>query len=385
MFINEISEPQLLVIYPGRFQPFHKGHHAVFDYLVSKFGRNNVWIATSNKVEPPKSPFSFAEKAYFMQPTGVPADRIIQATSPYRIPDVVAGGNISVSDPTNCFAIFAISEKDMAEDPRFASFVKKDGTPAYFQKFENVKDMQNMEQHAYIMTVPTFDFDVLGEPMRSGTELRKMYIDADEKTRQNIIKDLFGKYTREAEHLMTNKLAPANPTTPLAPVTAKGKVAPTEKRPTKLPKTVSPEGGIDKSVKTAAKKANKALKETGGVGVVKGGNDPRYSMSTAGDQNAVDGNTLGQEMKAFGLVGRKSPGANRQQRPVKQAIGKGINESNSFADTATKMRLNLIEILQTRIDGIKRLVRTGTREENQPLLARLAELEKKKQQLLSGQ
>jgi len=49
------------------------------------------------------------------------------------------------------------------------------------------------------------------------------------------------------------------------------------------------------------------------------------------------------------------------------------------------MRLDLIEILQTRIDGIKRLVRTGTREENQPLLARLAELEKKKQQLLSGQ
>ena len=56
MFINELAEPTVLVIYPGRFQPFHKGHHAVYEYLTGKFGRNNVFIATSNKVEQPKSP-----------------------------------------------------------------------------------------------------------------------------------------------------------------------------------------------------------------------------------------------------------------------------------------------------------------------------------------
>ena len=27
------SEPEFLVVYPGRFQPFHKGHKAVFDHL----------------------------------------------------------------------------------------------------------------------------------------------------------------------------------------------------------------------------------------------------------------------------------------------------------------------------------------------------------------
>ena len=36
MYVTELSEPQLLVIYPGRFQPFHKGHHAVYEFLTTK-------------------------------------------------------------------------------------------------------------------------------------------------------------------------------------------------------------------------------------------------------------------------------------------------------------------------------------------------------------
>ena len=85
MYITELAEPTLLVIYPGRFQPFHKGHARVYEFLVGKFGRNNVYVATSNKTDGNKSPFSFAEKAYFMQLTGVRADRIVQATQPYNI------------------------------------------------------------------------------------------------------------------------------------------------------------------------------------------------------------------------------------------------------------------------------------------------------------
>jgi len=229
MFINELAEPTLLVIYPGRFQPFHKGHYAVYEYLTGKFGRNNVYIATSNKVDGERSPFAFSEKSYFMQLTGVPADRIVQASQPYQIQNVLQSGQIQVADPANTVVIFAVSEKDMAEDPRFSFAPKKDGTDPYFQPLKNIKDTVAMDQHGYVMTVPTFDFNVLGQPMRSGTELRKMYVGADEKTRQAIIADLFGKYTREAEQLMTSKLAPVAPAVP--------------QRPTKLPKTVKPVGG----------------------------------------------------------------------------------------------------------------------------------------------
>ena len=234
MFLNELSEPQLLVVYPGRFQPFHKGHHAVFEWLSGKFGRNNVIIATSNKVEPPRSPFSFAEKAYFMQLTGVPADRIVQATSPYNISNVLSGGQVTVQDPNNTVVVFAISEKDMEDDPRFGpnSFTKKDGSPAYLQKLINIKQTENMTQHAYIMTVPTFDFNVLGQPMRSGTELREMYTNADTKTRQAIIKDLFGVYTPEAEKIMNTHLpSPADAEPVATPALAKTAKLKTVRKP----------------------------------------------------------------------------------------------------------------------------------------------------------
>ena len=229
MFINELAEPTLLVIYPGRFQPFHKGHYAVYEYLTGKFGRNNVYIATSNKVDGERSPFAFGEKSYFMQLTGVPADRIVQASQPYQIQNVLQSGQIQVADPANTVVIFAVSEKDMAEDPRFSFAPKKDGTDPYFQPLKNIKDKVAMDKHGYIMTVPTFNFTVLNQPMTSGTELRAQYVAADEKTRQAIIADLFGKYTREAEQLMTSKLAPVAPAVP--------------QRPTKLPKTVKPAGG----------------------------------------------------------------------------------------------------------------------------------------------
>ena len=295
MFINELAEPTLLVIYPGRFQPFHKGHHAVYEYLTGKFGRNNVFIATSNKVDGARSPFSFAEKAYFMQLTGVPSDRIVQAANPYQIQSILDTSNINV-DPQRTVVIFAVSEKDMAEDPRFSFKSKKDGSAPYFQPLQNIKDTKSMQEHGYIMTVPTFDFTVAGAPMRSGTELRQMYVDADEAGRQAIITDLFGRYTTEAEQLMTSRLAPQAP----KEVT----------RPNKLPKTTKPAGGL-------------AVNECGGVGVVKGGNDPRYMMATMGDQNDVDANTLNKEMLAYGLVGRKSPGGKTSQKPVKGSVGQG--------------------------------------------------------------
>jgi hypothetical protein len=65
------------------------------------------------------------------------------------------------------------------------------------------------------------------------------------------------------------------------------------------------------------------LVEMGGVGVVRGGSDPRYMTATMGNQNSVTGATLGQEMKAFGLTGRRNPGLVRHQRNVKKSIGRG--------------------------------------------------------------
>jgi hypothetical protein len=262
MFINELAEPQLLVIYPGRFQPFHKGHHAVYDYLTGKFGRNNVWIATSNKVELPKSPFNFAEKSYFMQLTGVPADRIVQATQPYNIENILTTGQITVADPANTVVIFAVSAKDMDEDPRFNFKPKADGSEAYFQPLKNIQDTVSMKEHAYIMTVPKFPFTVLGKEMASASEIRNDYVNLAKESNPDqvalFVKDLFGRYSREAEHIMNTRLG----------VT--------------VPHTMS--------------------EEAGGVGVIaskRQARDPRYSNSLTRD---VRPGQIGRSLRAFKLA-----------------------------------------------------------------------------------
>jgi cytidyltransferase-like protein len=311
MFITELAEPTLLVIYPGRFQPFHNGHAKVFEYLISKFGRNNVYIATSNKTDSTKSPFTFAEKAYFMQLTGVPADRIIQATQPYQIKNVLASSNLHV-DPANTVVIFAVSEKDMAEDPRFSFAPKKDGSDPYFQPLKNIKDTVNMEQHGYIMTVPTFPFTVLGKPVTGATEIRKQYTEADEPTRQKIVAELFGRYTREAEQIMNNKLpgAVANPPVQMEPV----------------------------------------AEDAAGVGVVatnkKMAKDPRYSMSMSVD---VKPDTPNKNLRAFGLI----------EGFVDELEARRIEQLNSLMDEiknrigTEKLPPKYVEALKQRMNQLK--------------------------------
>jgi hypothetical protein len=453
MFLTEFAEPQLLVIYPGRFQPFHKGHAAVYQGLVGKYGRNNVYIATAGKTGDDKHPFTFSEKLYFMQLQGVPADRVVEATQPYQIDTVISGGRLQVANRNNTIVVFAVSQKDMAEDPRFKSWTKKDGTPTYFQQYPNdIKAMEDMTKHAYILTVPVQEFTVLGQVVNSASAIRNLYAESDVKTRQQIITDVFGKYTAEAEQIFNNKLleavAPKVPklasSTKLQPVgkvkeisegeggedperyklLSKARIAhPTaqsdeealalylndkeqndfdnveheehnlesevaelynrfkelrfdvdELQKLKESRIIDPDkvdvwfrpGSISKEARVVAKSipastldpligalvkkfgvkssdfqwspssdsVNK-IDEDGGVGVVKGGNDPRYSMATTGDQNDVNGETLGKEMKAFGLVGRSNPGAAKHQKNVNKSVGKGVNEST--VDRLTQM------------------------------------------------
>ena len=51
MYITDLFEAKntpVIVTYPGRFQPFHQGHAGVFAELQRLFGKNNVYILTSN-------------------------------------------------------------------------------------------------------------------------------------------------------------------------------------------------------------------------------------------------------------------------------------------------------------------------------------------------
>lgn len=194
----------LLVVYPGRFHPFHLGHKASYDYLVKKYGADNVYIATSDVQAPATSPFSYPDKVAMMTKLGIPASHIVQVKNPYQVKEITS----SLPDPENTALIFAVSEKDMAGDgARFKFGTKKNGEPSYMQPLpENLKQLQSLTKHAYVDIAPTVNFKVRGKDANSASEIRKMFINGSEADRDQIITDLYGTYYPELRDIFDQKL-----------------------------------------------------------------------------------------------------------------------------------------------------------------------------------
>jgi hypothetical protein len=280
MFINELAERRVVVIFCGRFQPFHLGHAKVYNNLVGTYGRNNVYIGTSGLVKLPDSPFTYSDRVYFMNLMGIPSDRILQLSNNYNT-DVAAKALGIEKDLANTVMIFPVSQKDVDEKPGlFGGGTKKDGTPAKLQPLpQDHSQVESADKHAYIQTVNVEEFDVLGQKITGATSIRNLYTKANETQRQQIIKDLYGRYTHEAEQIMTNKLLPAKPIAP--PVTKIQKKA-------KLQKVVVPK--------------EEPVAEAGGTGVIANisqAQDPRYSMSLTRD---VRPGQINKSLRAFDLA-----------------------------------------------------------------------------------
>jgi hypothetical protein len=202
MFIAEMfteaAQPQLVVIYPGRFQPFHLGHRDVFESLQAKYGRDNVYIATSNKTELPKSPFNFTDKTVLMHAAGVPNDRILEVKSPYILPPQF--------DPASTVFVVAVGAPD-ADRLKPGSY-KKDGQPSYYQKFEDLSKCQTADKHGYVIiaaerkkviTINGQQYDA-----SHGTENRALWnsIRGDAKARGEYLLQMYGRNDPEVGRIL---------------------------------------------------------------------------------------------------------------------------------------------------------------------------------------
>jgi hypothetical protein len=99
---------KVVVVYSGRFQPFHKGHYATYENLVRKFGKDSVYIGTSNVTDSKKSPFNFKEKkAIMMQMFGIPSSKIVNVKNPYAPEEI-----LKKYDEDTTGLIVVVGEKD---------------------------------------------------------------------------------------------------------------------------------------------------------------------------------------------------------------------------------------------------------------------------------
>jgi hypothetical protein len=102
------SIDKVVVVYSGRFQPFHKGHYATYDNLVKKFGKDSVYIGTSNVTDSKKSPFNFKEKKAIMTTMfGIPSNKIANIRNPYAPEEI-----LKKYDEDTTGLIVVVGEKD---------------------------------------------------------------------------------------------------------------------------------------------------------------------------------------------------------------------------------------------------------------------------------
>ena len=193
--LNESNIKQVIVIYPGRFQPMGRHHAAVYKKLASQFGQSNTYIATSDVVKPPKSPLNFREKTQVMKAHGI--TNVVQVKNPYQALEIV-----EKYDPATTAVLFAVGKKDMAEDPRFRVGAKKNGEPSYFQYYdENKNNLKPYGTHGYLIVAPHVDIQIPGFGEMSGTTLRQVLASADAKT----FKDVMGFYDPKIHDMLKKK------------------------------------------------------------------------------------------------------------------------------------------------------------------------------------
>ena len=195
---------KIIALYPGRFQPFGKHHAATFMWLQNKFGKENSYIVTSDKVEPGKSPFNFNEKKAINELYGIDPSHIIKVKNPYN--PVELYGQF---DPETTSAVVLVGEKDMGEDPRFKIGPKKDGSPSFFQSYKGNEDnLQSLSKHGYLIAAPHVSLKVPGYGEMSGTEIRNVLGDTS-KTREEkkeLFQEIFGWYSDKMANYIFDKL-----------------------------------------------------------------------------------------------------------------------------------------------------------------------------------
>ena len=193
---------KLVTVYGGRFQPFHKGHHQAYKWLCHRFGRANVWIATSSKTnfDPKKgdiSPFNFKEKKEIITQLypDIPPRRVVECENP-------------AFKPTDVFDLYkgyrpvylaAVGRKD--QERYVGDFFHP--IPTDLELPDQVEELLALDENAgYYVEVPMRSQGI------SGTLVRQDLLAAadDPKTRKKLFEQYFGTYDKLIDSMMVARL-----------------------------------------------------------------------------------------------------------------------------------------------------------------------------------
>lgn len=203
MLLSQILESnkskRLVVVFGGRFQPFHRGHYEAYKFLCKKFGEENVWIGTSNKTNfnPANgdvSPFTFKEKKEIIVSLyDINPRRIVQCKNPAFKPVEIF--NLYKGYPI--IYITAVGKKD-EERYRTGTFYKPLPLPFVLKDADALATLD--DDTGYYVEVPMIIKDM------NGTEIRSVLKSARGDDREKAFRRYFGKYDSIIDALVIAKL-----------------------------------------------------------------------------------------------------------------------------------------------------------------------------------
>lgn len=191
--LNELADSpikKIVVVYAGRFQPMGKHHAATYKWAQQKFKGADVYLGTSNKVELPKSPFTFDEKKKIAAKYGI--RKVVQVKNPYVAVEIV-----SKYDPETTAAVFIVGQKD-------ADRIKGG---KFFHEWDGHAEL-GYRQGAYYQIAPHVSLNIPGYGEMSGTTIRqalgsKTMSDAE---KQKVFKGIFGFSDPAIYKMVTTRL-----------------------------------------------------------------------------------------------------------------------------------------------------------------------------------
>jgi len=186
ILLEEKKITKVVAIYPGRFQPMGAHHAKTYNWLKSKF--KDAFVATSGKVDLPKSPFSFSEKKKIINSHGI--KNVVQVKNPYQSVEI-----LKKYDPETTAVVFMVGKKDAQ---------RLEGGK-FFRPWKG-KAALGYKEGAYTIIAPHVSMNVPGYGEMSGTAIRKALGDKglEKKDKTKIFKGIFG-HTKNYD-LIVNKL-----------------------------------------------------------------------------------------------------------------------------------------------------------------------------------
>ena len=189
--LKEQTEIKTVVaVYPGRFQPMGAHHAKAFKSIPFK----DKFIATSNKVALPKSPFSFAEKKKIISAYGL-GSNLKQVKNPYKAEEI-----LKRYDPKTTAAVFVVGKKDAQ---RLGG--------KFFRPWKGKAEI-GYRDGAYTYIAPHVSMNVAGYGEMSGTTLRTVLGDKnlEPSNKKKIFTGIFGRSNLKNYDWIVKKLESLN-------------------------------------------------------------------------------------------------------------------------------------------------------------------------------